>query len=51
MAVLSRAVVGNRGDSLIVNLPGSPRGVEEGFASLVSVLPHALELLAGNTSH
>ncbi|HEY7584246.1 MAG TPA: MogA/MoaB family molybdenum cofactor biosynthesis protein [Acidimicrobiia bacterium] len=51
MAVLSRAVVGNRGDTLIVNLPGSPRGVEEGFASLVPVLPHALELLAGNTSH
>ena len=32
MAVLSRAVVGSRGDTLIVNLPGSPRGVEEGFA-------------------
>ncbi|MGH8958556.1 MAG: MogA/MoaB family molybdenum cofactor biosynthesis protein [Acidimicrobiia bacterium] len=51
MAVLSRAVVGSRGPTLIVNLPGSPRGVEEGFASLIPVLPHALELLAGNTSH
>jgi molybdopterin biosynthesis enzyme MoaB len=51
MAVLSRAVIGSRGTALIVNLPGSPRGAEEGFASLVPVLPHALELLAGNTPH
>jgi len=49
MAALSRAVVGSRGSTLVVNLPGSPKGVEEGFASLRDVLGHAVELLAGAT--
>lgn len=44
-AMLSRAVAGIRGRTLIVNLPGSPKAVKENLEVLVLVLPHALELL------
>jgi molybdopterin biosynthesis enzyme MoaB len=47
MASLSRGVVGVRGATLIVNLPGSPRGATESLQALVPVLRHALEQLAG----
>jgi len=47
MAMLSRAVVGLRGRTLIVNLPGSERGVRQNLAQLLPVLPHALETLRG----
>ena len=50
-AWLSRGVCGIRNDTLIVNLPGSPKGVEECFAVIKPVLPHAVNLLAGNTKH
>ena len=45
MAMLSRSVAGIRGSTLIVTLPGSPRGVSECLDVIISVLPHALELL------
>jgi molybdopterin biosynthesis enzyme MoaB len=47
LAMLSRAVVGVRGRTLIANLPGSPKGVRECLEVLLPVLPHALEILRG----
>lgn len=45
-AMLSRAVAGIRGRTLIVNMPGSPKAVRENLDVLLPILPHALELLA-----
>jgi molybdenum cofactor synthesis domain-containing protein len=54
-AMLSRAVAGIRGRTLIINLPGSPKGALENFQIIVSVLPHAVQLLkddpASESSH
>ena len=44
-AMLSRAVAGIRGRTLIVNFPGSPKAVRENFAVIAPVLPHAVEIL------
>lgn len=46
-AMLSRAVAGVRGRTLIVNLPGSASAIEESVPYLLQVLPHMLEVLAG----
>ena len=51
MAMLSRGVCGIRGTTLIINLPGSPKGVEECFDVIKPVLKHAIDQIAGNTKH
>ena len=50
-AMLSRAVSGIRGKSLIINLPGSPKAVRESIEVIIPVLPHAVETLSGNTQN
>jgi molybdenum cofactor synthesis domain-containing protein len=47
-AMLSRAVAGIRGKTLIVNLPGNPKAVKESLPVLLPVLPHAIKLLTGD---
>jgi molybdopterin adenylyltransferase len=46
-AMLSRAVAGIRGRTLVVNLPGSPKAARENLVSILSAVPHALDLLRG----
>lgn len=47
MAALSRGLAGVRGKSLILNLPGSPKGARESLEAVLAVLPHALSLITG----
>jgi len=51
MAMISRGVCGIRSGTLIINLPGSPKGVRESFAVIKPVLGHAVALIAGQTHH
>lgn len=51
MSILSRAVAGIRGKTLIINFPGSPKAIKECFDVIEPVLPHALQLLRGNSDH
>ena len=51
VADLSRGICGVRGTTLIVDLPGSPRGATESLAAVLDLLPHALDLIAGSTDH
>ncbi len=44
-AMLSRGIAGIRGSTLIINLPGSPKGVHENLSSVLDQLPHALSIL------
>ncbi|QCX34135.1 MogA/MoaB family molybdenum cofactor biosynthesis protein [Caloramator sp. E03] len=47
-AMLSRAVAGIRKDTLIINLPGSPKGAIENFKSIMDAIPHGIDILTGN---
>ena len=49
-ALLSRAVVGVRRQTLIINLPGSPKGVEECLSLILPAIPHAVEVLRGEAA-
>ncbi len=51
MAALTRARAGSIGSCLVVNVPGSPRGATESLGAIIDVIPHALALLAGESSH
>jgi len=46
-AVLSRGIVGIRNKTLIINLPGSPKGVKESLEIILDVLPHAVQMMLG----
>ncbi|MDR3554643.1 MAG: MogA/MoaB family molybdenum cofactor biosynthesis protein [Syntrophobacteraceae bacterium] len=49
-AMLSRAVAGIRGKTLIINLPGSPKGAMENLEAILAALPHALDKIQGDPS-
>ena len=49
-AILSRAVAGVRGKCLIINLPGSPKGVRECLRVILSVIPHAVAIVKGEVT-
>lgn len=51
MAMLSRGICGIRNQTLIINLPGSPKAVVECFEVIMPVLQHAVNLLEGNAEH
>ncbi|KPL24522.1 MAG: hypothetical protein AMJ75_03515 [Phycisphaerae bacterium SM1_79] len=46
-AILSRSVAAIRGNTLIINLPGSPKGVKESLEAILDVLPHAVDMMHG----
>ncbi len=50
-AALSRGVCGVKGEAIILNVPGSPKGAVESLEAVVELLPHALHLLSGKTEH
>ena len=51
LAALSRGVCAIRGKALLLNLPGSPSAAAESLEAVIEIVPHALDLLDGNTAH
>jgi molybdenum cofactor synthesis domain-containing protein len=51
MAALSRSMAGVRGQTLIINVPGSPKGATESLEAVMPTLAHAIKLLHGDTKH
>ena len=51
MALLSRSMAGVRKRTLIISVPGSPRGATESLEAVMPVVGHAIQLLHGDTSH
>ena len=51
LSMLSRSVAGVRSGCLIVNLPGSPKGVRETLEIAIKAIPHGLEMLKGRRGH
>lgn len=51
MAALSRARAGSVGNTLVLNVPGSPKGATESLEAVIDLLPHALQLLSGDNRH
>jgi molybdopterin adenylyltransferase len=51
MAALSRSVAGVRGRTLIISVPGSPKGASESLEAVMPIVGHAIQLLHGDTSH
>jgi molybdenum cofactor synthesis domain-containing protein len=49
-AMLSRGIAGIRGKTLIINLPGSPRGAVENLQFIIPAIPHGIEILKGEAS-
>jgi molybdopterin biosynthesis enzyme MoaB len=51
LAALTRARAGTVGKTLVVNLPGSPKGATENLSAIMELIPHALQLLGGDNRH
>lgn len=51
MAALTRSRAGTIGNSLVVNLPGSPKGATENLEAIIDLVPHILQLLSGDNRH
>jgi molybdenum cofactor synthesis domain-containing protein len=51
MAALSRSSAGVREQTLIISVPGSPKGASESLEAVMPIVGHAIQLLHGNTSH
>lgn len=50
-AALSRSLAGTREETLILSLPGSPKGAAESLEAVLKILPHAVDILQGKTAH